>query len=366
MADRPHRAGFVSLHRGKARVIDASDSAVRPIEIVGGGLAGLALGVALRRADVPVTVSEAGDYPRHRVCGEFIAGIAEETLVRLGVESVFEGALRHTGVRWFAGNRDLAALRLPAPAFGLSRFTLDERLASLFVEHGGRLVTRHRMTSSEEAEGRVWAAGRRRAVESPWVGLKAHVRDLALNDDLELHLGAGAYVGLSRVEGGWINVCGLFRRRAGLTGDSSAALARTLRGSGLEALAERIEHAGFREGSASAVAGFVFDRGVVRRDRLALGDTCAVVPPFTGNGMAMAFTGAALALDPLVDWAKRRVSWSEATECIHEALQKEFRLRLRGASWLHPLLLGRRAQGGLSLLARAGLLPMRPLYRLLH
>ncbi len=344
----------------------ASTNAVRPIEIVGGGLAGLALGVALRRADVPVTVFEAGDYPRHRVCGEFIAGLADETLARLGVESVFEDALRHTGVRWFSGDRDLAALRLPAPAIGMSRFVLDERLASRFVAHGGSLVTRHRMATSEDREGRVWTAGRRRVVESPWVGLKAHVREISLADDLELHLGAGAYVGLSRVEDGWINVCGLFRRRAGLAGDGSAAFARTLRGSGLGALAERIERANFRDGSASAVAGFVFDRGVARRDRLGLGDTCAVVPPFTGNGMAMAFTGAALALEPLIDWAKRRISWSEASECIHELLRDEFRLRLRGAAWLHPFLLSRRAQSCLGVLARARLLPMKPLYHLLH
>ena len=52
------------------------------IEIVGGGLAGLSLGVALRREGVPVTLFEAGDYPRHRVCGEFIAGLAETTANR--------------------------------------------------------------------------------------------------------------------------------------------------------------------------------------------------------------------------------------------------------------------------------------------
>src|SRR5690606_27590067 len=123
-----------------------------------------------------------------------------------------------------------------------------------------------------------------------------HLKDLALAGDLEVHLGAGAYVGGSRIEDGWINVCGLFRRRAGLAVDSPAALARTLRGSGLEGLADRVERAAFRSGSCCAVAGFAFDDAVERQDGVVLGDTCAVVPPFTGNGMAMAFTGAALAL----------------------------------------------------------------------
>jgi len=46
-------------------------SALRPITIVGGGLAGLMLGNGLRQQGIPVTVWEAGHYPRHRVCGLF-------------------------------------------------------------------------------------------------------------------------------------------------------------------------------------------------------------------------------------------------------------------------------------------------------
>jgi 2-polyprenyl-6-methoxyphenol hydroxylase-like FAD-dependent oxidoreductase len=57
----------------------------RPITIVGGGLAGLTLGIGLRQRDVPVTLYEAGHYPRHRVCGEFISGRGQQSLVRLGL-----------------------------------------------------------------------------------------------------------------------------------------------------------------------------------------------------------------------------------------------------------------------------------------
>ena len=47
---------------------------MKPVTIVGGGLAGLTLGIALRENSVPVHIYEAGTYPRHRVCGEFISG----------------------------------------------------------------------------------------------------------------------------------------------------------------------------------------------------------------------------------------------------------------------------------------------------
>src|SRR5204862_7913249 len=56
---------------------------LKPINIIGGGLAGLTLGIGLRRREIPVTLWETGAYPRHRVCGEFISGQGQEVLARL-------------------------------------------------------------------------------------------------------------------------------------------------------------------------------------------------------------------------------------------------------------------------------------------
>ena len=47
---------------------------LRPITIVGGGISGLSLGIDLQLKGLPVHLFEAGDYPRHRVCGEFLSG----------------------------------------------------------------------------------------------------------------------------------------------------------------------------------------------------------------------------------------------------------------------------------------------------
>src|SRR5580692_8539854 len=60
----------------------------KPITIVGGGLAGLTLGIGLRQRGVPVAIWEAGHYPRHRVCGEFISGKGQGTVLRLGLQEL--------------------------------------------------------------------------------------------------------------------------------------------------------------------------------------------------------------------------------------------------------------------------------------
>ena len=341
-------------------------TALQSVRIIGGGLAGLSLGIALRKVGVTTEIFEAGDYPRHRVCGEFVTGLSEATIEKLGIGPAFAMAGCHRSVTWFLHERAVGRQILPSPGRAVSRFALDARLAELFIAGGGKLITHTRLTPPVVRSGWVETGGRKPSGSSPWIGLKLHARNLTTTDGLELHLGDGAYVGLSSVEDGWINVCGLFRRRPGLRLDRDQALSTYLRASGLHPLAERLAAAEIRLGSMSAVAGLAFARRITVDDGVRLGDACAMIPPFTGNGMAMAFTSAALALDPLVAWARDEQSWDYTERCIREALRREFRLRLGGAALLHPFFLQRTFQCCLGAAAHTGLLPVALLYRLLH
>ncbi len=341
-------------------------SAVSAVRIIGGGLAGLALGVGLRRRGVPVELFESGDYPRHRVCGEFMAGLDEAAVAALGIEAALADAGRPRRATWYRRGRRFWAMELAAPARALSRLTLDARLASLFVATGGQLHTRSRQAPPPFAPGWVDAAGRRPAASSPWIGLKVHARNLPLADDLELHLGDAAYVGLSAVEDGWVNVCGLFRRRAGLRPDREHALAVYLRASDLETVAARLDGAVVRAGSETAVAGLGFARRAATGPCLRLGDAGGMIPPFTGDGMAMALNGAARAVEPLTAWAQGTAAWEETVRCVTKRLRREYRFRLAGAALVHPFLLQRRRQCLFGAAARAGLLPAALLYHILH
>jgi flavin-dependent dehydrogenase len=337
----------------------------RPIEIIGGGLAGLSLGIALRRADVAVALHEAGEYPRHRVCGEFITGLAASTIERLGLAPVLEGALHHAEVAWAIGENALQVQRLPTPALGLSRHTLDERLATLFTALGGELHTRSRMTHVDDASGRVFATGRRRAADARWLGLKVHLRGISLVRDLEMHLGRGCYVGLTRIGDDAVNVCGLFQR-APLRDQGVPLLVAYLRAAELPSLAARIENASPEEDSFCAVAALEFNPRLDAAPGLRLGDAAAMIPPFTGNGMAMAFQSAEIALPVLVAYARAETEWEQACRVARIHLRHRFRFRLASASALHPFLLRPQRQRWFALLGRARLLPFGKLYAAVH
>src|SRR5262252_6271124 len=111
----------------------------KPITIVGGGLAGLTLGISLRQRDIPVTIWESGRYPRHRVCGEFISGCGQETLARLGLRDklIQAGAVSADTARFLSVSANSLARPLPKPALFLSPFILDALLANIFRHLGG-------------------------------------------------------------------------------------------------------------------------------------------------------------------------------------------------------------------------------------
>ena len=210
----------------------------RAVEIVGGGLAGLSLGLALRRAGVTTRIIEAGSYPRHRVCGEFITGLPAATRTHLGLNDFLGDAAQNREVGWFIRGCTVRHQRLPSVALGLSRHALDTRLADAFVAAGGELQTNTRAIDLRNLTGRVFATGRRRST-SAWLGLKIHAVSLELARDLEVHLGDHAYIGLTRIESNRVNICGLFRRRE-ITGKGSDLLLAYLEQCDLGSLAQRL------------------------------------------------------------------------------------------------------------------------------
>lgn len=331
----------------------------RRITIAGGGLTGLSLGIALARQDVPVTLHEAGSYPRHRVCGEFVCGVDGAVLDDLEIRGVLDGAVRHGSSAWFRNGRKIFRASLPAPAVGISRYRLDDALRRRFQESGGTLREKSRLLP-EPREGLVWTAGRIPG-RGNWLGLKCHADGVSPEEDLEMHLGRNGYVGLGRIEDGRVNVCGLFRRNPALAGKGPELLREYLAAGGLKRLAGRLNS--LLPDSFAAVAGFRLGWQRAPRGLLALGDACGMIPPFTGNGMSMAFESAALAAPAVRDYAEGRTDWPEAVRLVRQKLARRFSRRMFWGKILHPFLTAPAGQALFAAMARTGLLPFELCFR---
>jgi len=319
---------------------------MKPLTICGGGLAGLALGIALRRQSVPVRVVEAAVYPRHRVCGEFISGIKEHELAALGIEDLFQSAAMNQQTAWFDGGRLMFRAQLPEVAYGLSRHHLDDALAERFTQLGGELIIKTRYEGNAETEGLVLASGRPQRTSS-WVGLKAHFENLPLSADLEIHLGHRSYIGLTRVEHERVNVTGLFHRTSPVSGGPSP-LVQAVHEAGLPELAERLNSAQMDRGSMKGVNRFHLGWQSHRDTAVRIGDAAVMIPPFTGNGMTMALQSALCAVDPIMHWSRGGLTWAGVHRTIQQEHGRLFTQRLRwarGLQWLLLMPLGRRLSG---------------------
>lgn len=329
----------------------------KSITIVGGGLAGLTLGIGLRQRGVPVTVWEAGRYPRHRVCGEFISGRGQDSLARLGLLSVIQsaGASSAVAAAFFAGTASVPPRQLPEAAVCLSRFVLDQLLATEFQRLGGELRIGERWRAGL-GPGAVRASGRRvEPVVAGWrlFGLKVHARRVELQADLEVHFAPSGYVGLCRLPRGVVNICGLFRSRT--TVPNLAERWRDwLCGPSNSVLRSRLSDAQFDDDSFCSVAGISLrPRYAANLDECCVGDALTMIPPVTGNGMSMAFESAELAIEPLVAFSRGAADWSGTRQRIASAVDAKFTWRLRSAAMLQRALLCPSARSAIFLAARS-------------
>ncbi len=314
-------------------------STVFDVAVVGGSLAGSAAAAALARGGASVVVLERASFPRPKICGCFLSHEALPVLERMAIRNELRNETAETIARFAlvtAGGRRVES-DLPAPVLSLSRARLDSLSAAAAERQGARL---HFSAAVQSFEGnlregfRVKVAG---ADLGARVLLGAWGRYSPLDGRLSrpffrqepslfgfgkqltgdgsrfagravLHLFDGGYLGLSRVEGGVVNLAALatprvakaahhdFDELLGRLKTESPALAVDLEGltpvPGPILVSEPV-HLGLRP----AVAG----------DVLLVGDAAGVIDPYTGTGMALALLSGEAAAGPILDFLAGRL-----------------------------------------------------------
>ena len=302
------------------------------VAVVGGSLAGAAAATALARTGARVVVLEKARFPRNKVCGCFLSAEALPVVERMGFgeelgKEDFESITRFTLVQ-SSGKRVDA--ELPAPVLSISRERLDALAAAAAQRAGVEfrfgvavLAIEGNLPKGFLARGVGWEL-HARAVVGAWgryspldgrlgrsfiqrkSSLFGFGKTLSGNGDrfahrAVLHFFDGGYVGLSRVEGGLVNLAALASRPVvhEAHDDLEGLLARLSKESA--ALARDLE-------GLTAVPGpplvsepmYLGPHGALAGDVLCVGDAAGVIDPFTGTGMSLALRSGDAVAAPLV------------------------------------------------------------------
>ena len=328
--------------------------------IIGAGPAGSAAAILLARAGRRVLLIEKDRFPRNKVCGEFLSGQALPLLERLGVARQIEacGPEEIRSGRLALRGRSSVAFRLGQPALGLSRYRLDHLLATHAQASGAQVWfgTRVLSASSEKAGFRIRFAAeahdsevRAAAVIGAWGRWDALDRNLgrsflgdreryfgwsrdyendpALAGEVRLYAFRGGYCGLSRVEGGAVNLAGVvsasWYKRLGSSWDAVMVHARR-ENSALNSSLSTLSPGPI--GFLGTGPVFFTRKPCVERGILMAGDAAGFLDPFSGQGQTMALASGMLAADTI----ERALGGEIPLEALAREYTRAWRLRFAG------------------------------------
>lgn len=331
--------------------------------VLGGGLAGSCAAFNLARRGVRVAVLEAGTFPRHKVCGEFLSPESRKIFSRLGVEDKLfaSGAREVFAARLFVPGGRFVEVPLAAPALAISRYALDQILWNNALEAGAQGFENTRVRTIEkngafqvltsrgayhgagviESRGRAARGDGKGANLARFFGLKTHWRGARLESGIvELHVFRGGYCGLVRVEGDLTNVCLLARYETWqLSGAKSPA---ELFGWILEQCPAMAGRVAVGEITMPWLAtGNVSFGGTLplKGSAFCSGDAAGFIHPLTGDGMAMALRAGELSAATFAAQFRDGVGAEDAARIYEGAWQRELGPRLGWARGIAPLFL---------------------------
>ncbi|WP_338648568.1 NAD(P)/FAD-dependent oxidoreductase [Flavobacterium sp. KS-LB2] len=334
------------------------------IVIVGGGLAGLIAAIHLKNNNYNVLVIEKTDFPKHKVCGEYISNEVVPYLKSLGLDinSLHPTNIDKLSFSLVSGKSVNTVL--PMGGFGISRYQLDDYLYNE-AKNRGCVIVQEMVTDIEFLDGRftivtnlntytaaivIGAFGKRSNIDqklnrdfiqkkSYWLAVKAHYSGDFPKDSVGLHNFKGGYCGVSKVEKDIINICYLadyetFKKFKNVQEYQNNVVVQNPH---LKVIFEKSNLLFEKPLTISQIS---FEKKqAIENHILMIGDTAGLIHPLCGNGMAMAIHSAKIVSELIHKYYSNEIkSRSELEEKYIQEWNFNFRNRLKMGRLLSNIL----------------------------
>lgn len=326
------------------------------LAIIGGGPAGSSAAIAAARLGASVVLLEARNFPRHKVCGEFVSAEALDVLASLlqnwpTGRTLLDAAPAIDRTRLFLGTRTIEAPVSP-PALSITRYDLDAQLWMAAQAAGVETLTNCEVSAAEDsgpfrlttscgncsAKALIIAAGRwsqfapdRTIPTGPrWIGVKAHFRELTPNPSIDLYFFENGYCGVQPIAKDVVNACAMVRS------DRATSLQEVFALHGK--LAERA--AGWTPVTQPVSTAPLIYRSPqpVRGNTMFAGDAAAFIDPFVGDGISIALRSGRLAAQCVCRFLLGEIGLGEAVALYQDEYTSQFEPLLSAASRMRSLM----------------------------
>lgn len=344
----------------------------KEVLIIGGGLAGLTAAIHLSKIGFQVTVVEKNEFPKHKVCGEYISNEVLPYFNWLDLKIADLHPTTITKLQFSTVNGKIIKSTLPLGGFGISRYSLDENLYKKAIVNGCKIIQDSvekivfeneifTVTISNKTilktKIAIGAFGKRSTIDqnlsrnfiqkkSPWLAVKAHYSGDFPSDLVGLHNFKGGYCGVSKVENDIINICYLadyktFKPFKNIDEYQNSIVSLNPH---LKTIFSKSKLLFEKPLTISQIS---FEKKqAVENHILMIGDTAGLIHPLCGNGMAMAIHSAKIVSELVEKYCNDEIkSRNELEEKYIQEWNFNFRQRLKMGRFLSNLLQNQKLSG---------------------
>jgi flavin-dependent dehydrogenase len=344
----------------------------KEVLIIGGGLAGLTAAIHLSKIGFQITVVEKNEFPKHKVCGEYISNEVLPYLNWLNLKIADLYPTTITKLEFSTVNGKTIKSILPLGGFGISRYTLDEYLSKKAIANGCKIIQDtvetivfeneiFTITTSSKVVLKckilIGAFGKRSIIDqnlsrnfiqkkSPWLAVKGHYSGDFPNDLVGLHNFKGGYCGVSKVEKDVINICYLadyetFKQYKNIEEYQNNVISQNPH------LKTIFEKSNLLFDKPLTISQISFEKKqAVENHILMIGDTAGLIHPLCGNGMAMAIHSAKIVSELVEKYFNNEIkSRNELEEKYIKEWSSNFSQRLKMGRLLSNLLQKQKLSG---------------------
>ncbi len=324
--------------------------------IIGGGLAGLCNAIHLSKFDKKVLLVEKNEYPKHKVCGEYVSNEVLPYLGFLEINPFDFGAVKIKNFQLSTTTNKLISAKLPLGGFGISRYQLDLILSKKARENSVVIIqdsvinvnfsknifqveTKENKTFTSKIT--IGAFGKRSLLDikmkrdfiikkAPYLGVKIHVKGNFKEDLVALHNFKGGYCGVSKVENNAINLCYItsfssFKKYKNIDDFQEQVVFKNQYLKNIFKNTEAIFKKPLTIGQVSFKT-----KNPVENHIIMCGDSAGMIHPLCGNGMSMAIQSAQIASKLILNYLDGTIeSRKELEKQYIREWNKRFSFRLK-------------------------------------